>query len=323
MEKFIFFGTSNNSIIVLEKLMSNGYLCETVITVPDKPIGRKQILTPSPVKIFAKKNNIPVLSFSSLNDLLVPPKSRQRRDEGGSSLGNLGDLVMFAVIADYGLLIPPEIIRLFPKGILNIHPSLLPAYQGATPVPFQILRGEKEGGVTIITINEKFDEGNIIAQEKFSILDHETTETLLIKGFIFGAKLLVKILPDYLDEKLKPLPQDLSKKSYFPRFTRNDGFIDWKVIQNMVKGNPIEEDDKPQCMKLAHIPASKTLFSIKRAIYALNPWPGVWTKINVKGSPKRLKILKVHFENNQLVLDLVQLEGKNPVNWKQFENAYL
>jgi methionyl-tRNA formyltransferase len=308
MENFIFFGTSNNSVTVLKSLIDNGYHCTSVITTLDKPIGRKQILTPSPLKIFAQKNNIPVISVSNLNDISNPR--------------NLGTLGLFAVVADFGLLIPANIIKLFPKGILNIHPSLLPAYQGATPVPFQILCGEKEGGVTIITINEKFDQGKIIAQEKFPIVEYETTDSLLTKGFSKGAELLINVLTDYLSGKIIPIPQDLSKKSYFPRFSRDDGFIDWKAIQNAIKGNTIEDRKKPAFMILAHIPENETIRSIKRATNALNPWPGIWTKINLKGSQKRLKIHKVHIENNQLVLDLVQLEGKNPVSFEQFKKAY-
>lgn len=319
-------------------MIKAGYKCSAVATVSDKPTGRKQILTPSPVKLYAQKNNIPVLSVSRLNNLHFTTNKRGDASRGAPTRAQdftpstwwgwraAGPRPTFAVVADFGLLIPPELIKIFPKGILNLHPSLLPAYQGATPCPFQILRGEKEGGITIIAINEKFDEGKIVAQEKFPILDYETTETLLIKGFTIGAKLLIKILPDYLDGKLKPIPQNLSKKSYFPRLSRDDGFISWNTLKKAMKGEFIAGEERPTFMKIAklYIVHSKLYIAqyIEHAIRALSPWPGVWTTVDIKGTSKRLKLLKSHVEGNKLVLDLVQLEGKNPVSFSQFQKAY-
>lgn len=310
MISFVFFGTSDNSIIVLDELIKSGYKCSGVVTIPDKPVGRKQILTPSPIKLFAQNHNIPVYEASDKTDLI----------NLSSKFSVLSS--QFAIVADFGLLIPAQLIRAFPKGILNLHPSLLPAYQGATPAPMQILRGEKESGISIITINEKFDEGNIIAQEKYPIIDIETTETLLMKGFTIGAKLLIKILPDYLAGKLKPLPQDLSTKSYFPRLSRNDGFISWNTLKKAMKGNSITESEKPRFMQISKSSVLSSQFIVERAIRALSPWPGVWTEVNIKGQLKRLKLLKSHIEGDKMILDLVQLEGKNPVLFSQFQKAY-
>ena len=350
MVSFVFFGTSDNSIIVLDKLIKSGYKCSAVITIPDKPIGRKQILTPSPVKLYAQKNNIPVFSTSNLNDLSntlnIPnkntggaggkaPDSAQRffASTGGKACperakrveGETRDRTRFinlGIVADFGLLIPAELIKTFPRGILNLHPSLLPAYQGATPAPIQILRGKKQGGITIITINERFDEGSILAQQKFPINKNETTVSLLLMSFTLGAQLLVNLLPNYLTGKLKPLPQNLTKKSYFPRLSRDDGFISWNTLKKAVKGNSITESEKPRFMQISKSSVLSSQFIVERAIRALTPWPGVWTEITIKDQLKRLKLLKSHIKGNKLILDLVQLEGKNPVSWSQFQQAY-
>jgi methionyl-tRNA formyltransferase len=306
---FAFFGTSNNSIIVLDRLLNAGYGCTAVITIPDRPIGRKQILTPSPVKIFAQKRHIPVFTANNKDKLLIVNSQLSIRNS------------QFGVVADFGFLIPGELISAFPRGILNLHPSLLPAYQGATPAPFQILRGKKEGGITIITINEEFDKGDIVGQEKFPISESETTESLLVKGFTTGANLLITVLPDYLGGKIKPIPQNLSHKSYFPRLTRDDGFISWSVLRKAMEGKEIEESEKPRFLEIGKLSIINYQLSIERAIRALSPWPGIWTMVEIKGQYKRLKLLKSHIEKGKLVLDEVQLEGKNPVSWGQFLKA--
>ncbi len=171
-----------------------------------------------------------------------------------------------------------------PVGGLNLHPSLLPKYRGATPVPYQILNGETEGGITIIKMTKEFDAGPIVAQEKVAILPQDTTPDLLRRCFTAGAKLLIKILPDYLNNKitLKPQPKT-SPTPYCKRFTKQDGFISWEEFK---KGTD------------------------ERRIRALYPWPGVWTTM------PNGKILKL------LPKNLLQLEAKQPITQKQFLAGY-
>jgi len=175
------------------------------------------------------------------------------------------------ISADYGKKLPP--------GGLNLHPSLLPKYRGATPVPYQILNREKESGITIIQMTDEFDAGPLIAQEKVAILAEDTTPVLLKRCFTSGAKLLVKILPAYLNNKITLFSQDESQATYTHKFTKQDGFIFWKEFK-------------------AGAPEHK--------IRALFPWPGVWTVL-----PNQ-KILKF------LPKNLVQLEGKQPITYQQF-----
>ncbi|MBI5465080.1 methionyl-tRNA formyltransferase, partial [Candidatus Gottesmanbacteria bacterium] len=154
--KTIFFGTPEFVIPVAQSLLQAEYckLC-AIVTNPDRPVGREQILTPSPIKSWALKHDIRVI------------------DSGLKKLApDLG------ILAAYGKIIPQELINLFPKGILVIHPSLLPAYRGASPVQAAILAGDRETGVTIIKMDEKMDHGPIISQFKEKILPDETTKTL-------------------------------------------------------------------------------------------------------------------------------------------------
>lgn len=195
------------------------------------------------------------------------------------------------VVADYGRIIPAKEFTRLKFGGLNLHPSRLPAYRGATPVPRQILAGETKSAITIIKLAAGIDNGPIVAQEKLTILATDTSPDLLNRAFTLGAKLLIKTLPAYLNHKitLKPQPKK-SPTPYAKKFTKADGFIPWmKVKQNLTRTDLVME----------------------RKIRALYPWPGVWTKL------PNGKILKL------LPKNMFQLEGKQPINFKQFKAGYL
>jgi len=200
-----------------------------------------------------------------------------------------------AVIAS-GPILPKKILDWPKKGILNIHPSLLPKYRGPSPGQFAILNNDKQTGVTIIKLVEKVDQGPIVSQFTEPIRPNDTAASLYQRLFEKGAVVLKNTLPAYLADKIELREQDHSQATYTKRFTRDSGKIAWN--------QPNEQ--------------------IARQIRALYPWPGTWTEINLNSSnpKKRLKILKAHLENDQLILDQVQLEGKKSVTWKQFQEGY-
>lgn len=187
-------------------------------------------------------------------------------------------------IAARGLVVSAAYGQKLPAGGLNLHPSLLPAYRGATPVPHQILDGVTTSGITIIKMAEDWDAGPIVAQEPVPVLPEDTSLDLLNRCFAAGSRLLVKILPDYLAGRLVPKPQPInSPTAYCRRFTKEDGFVSWDEFKAGVSD---------------------------RKIRALFPWPGVWTKL------PNGKILKL------LPKNLFQLAGKQPITRKQFEAGY-
>jgi len=198
------------------------------------------------------------------------------------------------VLASFGKILPKEILEIPKNGILNIHPSLLPKYRGPTPVPTAILDGEQETGVTIIKMDDKVDHGPILSQFKEEIRPDDTAESLYKRLFTAGAQVLTTILPVYLEGKIELRKQNDSQAIFTKKFTRKDGKIDWK------KSDVFKE----------------------RFIRAMHPYPGAWTEVNIKKGKKRLKILQAHLEANKFILDQVQLEGKKPVTWKQFQEGY-
>ncbi|MDP1723047.1 MAG: methionyl-tRNA formyltransferase [Candidatus Gottesmanbacteria bacterium] len=309
--KIIFFGSTDDSVIVLSALYAlvigppaGGWSLEIacVVTQPPRAVGRKQTMTPTPVEAWAKEHIIPVLSFASAAE-----KSWAYADEH-QVIDTLqpfkADLI---VSACYGQKIPQKTIRDAAFGGLNVHPSLLPRWRGADPVPWALFSGDHQTGVTVVTLSDTFDTGTIIARKKMSITDTDTSDPLRTKLFTLGAELLAKYLPSYLDHK--PVTRHSSPPSpspYARRLSRDDGFESWEAIQKaFIDPNEAQRLD--------------------RKFRAFFPWPGVWTTIQVKSEEKRLKILSLHLQPTtyNLQFDTVQLEGKNPVSWTQFQDAYL
>lgn len=285
--KIVFFGTPYYALPVLTSLHKSFVTgpgkspITAVVTQSPKPVGRKQILSYSPIDKWAHEHKIP--TFYSTKELL----------ENGTDAD-------FGVLASYGEIVPQEVINQFPKGILVIHPSLLPKYRGASPVTEAIRNGDDVTGVTIFRMDSKMDHGPIISQFKKEISPEDTTQTLRDRLFESSAEVLVELIEPWQKGKITPKVQDESQATYTKILTKQDGLI---VLQGT---DPLQAE---------------------RFIRAMTPWPGAWTKVklqmpNDKFQIKRLKLIQSHIENNELVLDEVQLEGKNPVSWKQFTEAY-
>ncbi len=270
--KIIFMGTPEFGAIILEELIKANFKPVLVITAPDKPVGRKQILTPSGVKMMAQRYDVPVLQ---------PEKIGNWKLEIGNYKPEL------VVAAAYGQILPKEILDIPKYGCLNVHPSLLPKYRGATPVQFAILSGDKMTGVTIILMDEKMDHGPIIANSKFQISNSKITSKELLRELaISGAKLLIEIIPKWIEGEIKSKPQDEKEATYTKILKKEDGKIDWK----------------------------ESAEAIERQIRALNPWPGTYTIYN----KKILKILRAELLTGHLVIKEVQLEGKKSMSFKDF-----
>ncbi len=210
--KFAFFGTPEVASKTLEILKGSGYAPSLIITSPDKPQGRKMILTPTKVKLWAEENGIKVLQPEKLDQDFIAELGRD-------------EYVLFIVVA-YGKIMPEEILNMPKLGSINIHYSLLPKYRGASPVESAILNGEKETGVTIQKMAYKMDSGDILVEEKTEIGPDEKANDLRERLIRVGGNLLVKILPSFLEGKLSGIKQDEKDATFSKKIKKEDGLID-------------------------------------------------------------------------------------------------
>lgn len=272
--KFAFFGTGDFAVKILDILYQNNLIPELIITTPDKPKGRKIQLQPTPVKLLAQKNNIKTTTDYSLLTT---------------------DYSLF-IIADYGKIIPKEILDIPKYGALNIHPSLLPKFRGPSPIQSFILSGaptqgrgkKEETGTTIILMDEKMDHGPIIAisnlKSQISNLYYKELEEKLAE---LGGELLVKTIPEWIEGKIKPTEQDENQATYTKKITKEDGLVDL-------------EKDSPEI--------------IERKVRAFTPWPNTYFFVN----NKRIIITEAKLENGKLIIKKIKPEGKNEMPLRDF-----
>lgn len=258
--KIIFFGTHQFATKILSGLIDSPlFEIKKVITQPDKPVGRKQILQKSPVKLLAEENNLEIDQPDSLKNYEL--------------LANGSELF---IVAQYGLIIPENILNIPKFGTINVHTSLLPKYRGASPIQSAILNGDTKTGITIMLMDKGMDSGPILSQKEIDIENAETYLELDARMANISSQLLLSTIPKYLDKTIVPQNQDETQVTLCKKLSRDDGKIDWKN-------------------------SSKQIYNQYRAF---TPWPGVWTMWN----DKRIKLLKIKISEEKLATGLVQIE---------------
>jgi len=288
-------GTPQFAVPALETLAEAGHEIAGVVTRIDKPAGRGRSMAAPPVKTAAEKRGLPVLQ----------PR-RVREPEFIEQLRKLAPEAI--VVAAYGQILPKDILTLPKRGCINIHASLLPAYRGAAPINWAIIRGETAAGITIMQMDEGMDTGAILLQDSIPIDPEDTAGTLTEKMSRLGGGLITKALPLIESGALKPLSQDGSKATMAPILKKEDGLIDWDLpaveIHNRVRG--------------------------------MSPWPGAYTFLDGKlikilaseprsgaGKPGELQspdknTLTVGAGSGLLAVVAIQPEGKKPMTAAEF-----
>lgn len=279
-----FFGTPEIAVFILEELEEAGIIPDLIITNPNALVGRKQILTPPPVKDWANSKNIPTLQPQSLKAEIFKENIRK----------TTWDLF---IVAAYGKIIPKDILDLPKFGTLNIHPSLLPKFRGASPIRSAILQDEKDTGVTIMLMDEKMDHGPIIAQEKTPNLrdNWPLSGTDLDKIMAkHGGELLAKILPDFLSKKITPQEQNHNEATFCQKISKSDGEL---------KINPL------------NLPKGKEAYEVLLKIKAFAGWPETYFIFN----NKRFKVKQANLDSEGfLQIERIVPEGKKETDFKQY-----
>lgn len=278
--QYVFFGSPKFAEIILKKLIDAGTPPVAVICNPDRPFGRKKILTPPPTKQL-----IATLQTSDIGHRTLP-SVLQPETLDAAFISTLRALHPdFAIVAAYAKILPKEVIAIPRLGAIGVHPSLLPKYRGATPIQSAILAGEAETGTTLFLIDERVDHGPILAYRKWRMAYGDTYEALMHALAELGGDLLVETLPKFIAGEIIPQAQDESAASYTKKFTTDDGFVD-------------VHKDAPEL--------------IWRKIRALNPDPGVYAFEEKNGARVRVKLLHAELRDGKLIPTLIQYEGRKP-----------
>lgn len=215
MIKIVFMGTPAFSVPVLEALIAHDdYGVVAVVTQPDRPVGRKKVLTPTPVKEAALKHNLLVLQPEKIS--------------GSPEMEKIAELQPDLIVtAAFGQFLPQRLLDVPRLGAVNVHASLLPKYRGGAPIHYALINGEKETGVTIMYMEKKMDAGDILGQSKIDITEKDDVGTLFNRLSIVGRDLLLATLPAIVDGTIQPIKQDEALVTYSPNIAREEEVIDW------------------------------------------------------------------------------------------------
>jgi methionyl-tRNA formyltransferase len=294
--RVVFMGTPQFAVEPLRALVLNGYEVSAVYTRKDKPSGRGQAVSFSPVKQVALGLDIPVIQPASL-----------KNSAAEAELSSFNpDLI---VVAAYGLILPQEVLSLPRFGCVNIHPSLLPRHRGAAPVMSTILADDTWGGVTLIKMDAGLDTGSIIAQSKVLIRDEDTTANLTDKLSLISAQMLIDILHSWAHGEIQQRPQDDSQATYFKMVAKEAGEIDWKLPAGVLWR---------QVRAFQPWPGSYTRFGGK-VLKIIEAYPIPGETVEPAGKVVALgKGCGVVTGAGVLELRRAQLEGKQPVSAADF-----
>lgn len=308
--KIVFFGTPAYCLPILNKIQKvfkvklHDVPIVAVVTQKPKPVGRKEFITYSVVDTWAFKREIPV--YHSVEDFF---KKKIYADLG--------------VVVAYGEILSKETISYFPCGILNVHPSLLPKFRGASPLQSAIASGDLLTGATIIKIDEKMDHGPIVSQFTEEIQESDNSKILGDRIFERAAQVLVDLIPAYTKGKISLKSQNDKDATYTTLLKKEHGFIPPKYLKEAIEGKTSKEDWNIEFMK--DFSMKPTPENIERFVKAVSPWPGAWTFVfidSMKKEQKRLKLIEAELTEGKLLPKTLKLEGKLEVTWKEFKKGY-
>lgn len=296
MARIVFMGTPDFAVPVLQALTQTPHHIAGVYTRPDKPAGRGNQLQASPVKQLALAQGLPVYQPTSLRKPAVIEQLRALAPD-------------VIIVAAFGLISPPEVLAIPPRGCINTHASLLPRHRGAAPIPAAILAGDHETGVTLMQMDAGIDTGPILAQRALPIAEDDTTGTLTPKLAHLAAELLIETLPRILAGEMTPQPQDDAHATFTKMIHKEEGRLDW----------------------------TQPAIEIARRVRAFNPWPSAytfWNRVQLKilrasaadfltdTEPGRViqaqKEIAVATGKGALILREVQLAGKRAMRIEEF-----
>lgn len=322
--QIVYFGSPVFSARLLARIvdeLKDTVTVTAVVTQPDRPVGRKQIRTKTPVKDVAETHGIPV--YEDINS----PQAQQALKES--------DLVLLYA---YGLLLDEKILKLPRWGFWNIHPSLLPAYRGTSPIAYSLLMGDSKTGVSLMEMDSRMDHGPIIEQKEYEIQKTDTRTLLENRLSDIGYELFKYNVQLLHNGALHKTEQNHHEATFTRLLTKKDGYISYEVFKKIIQGEELAKEDIPPIIaeyrkkysSLSTLASPSKLsdsdersgdfrLSTFNLFRGLSPWPGVWTLLP---NEKRLKITGMEVLNGKPVITRVQLEGKKETDISTFLHGF-
>ncbi|MDD4754014.1 MAG: methionyl-tRNA formyltransferase [Desulfitobacteriaceae bacterium] len=300
--RIIFMGSPDFAVPCLEEMFKSPHEVIAVVTQPDRPKGRGGKIRPTPVKVRAAGEGIPIYQPGKVNSPEFIQQMRELKPD-------------LAIVVAFGQILKPDLLNIPPLGCINVHASLLPKYRGSAPIHWAIINGEKETGVTTMYLDPGMDTGDMILAEKVLIADDDTVGSLHDKLALAGAEILGETVQLIAQGKAPRAPQDHEDATYAPLLKREHEFIDWKKsareVYDMVRGmNPW--------------PGAYTTFNDK----VLKIWESIIDDEDVTGVPGSVvqvvngKGIKVQCRKGCLWLSKVQPEGSRPMGADAFARGH-
>lgn len=350
-------GSTQQTVKSLEVLANSAdFILEWVLTPEPKKVGRRQVLTKSPVQKWVEKYNqkldleykkqpaapqaanqdtnqttnqaaktIKLITISRKIDQTVKQKISSKE------AGQLPDLLL---VVDFGYFIPDWLLELPQKAVLNLHPSKLPQWRGGSPGQMVILSGQQTSAITLMRVTSQLDAGPIIQQKKFEVQNLWTSADFYDYSFKLAAQHLTAWLKDYLAGKLPEKKQPANSPTRLAReIQKQDAYLPWELIKQIKFGTAADSLDslnldeykfpsKSLLKKFLkqHKPAQWAEL-IERASRAFRPWPVLWTRVNTQGGEKRMQIIDCRVNKKQLLLKRVKIAGQVEADWNQVKNG--
>jgi methionyl-tRNA formyltransferase len=324
-------GSTQHTVQMAQALAADD-IFEIVWTLSPVPklIGRKQILTKNPLQIWSETQNCKTLLVQKKIDSQLADLTKQA-----------GEIDLLLVV-DFGYLIPKWLLDLPKISPLNIHPSALPKWRGSSPGQFCLLfqgldssdfNSGSETAITLMIMNQALDEGAIIAQLPFNVEQNWTQNEYYDYAFALMGNKLAELISDFAQGKIKAQEQAAQSPTMLARrLNKADGFVAWTKLQKLKSTSMerIENEEEEETLlqnlladlKICPNKASQIKL-LQNAARAFHPWPSLWTLIPTKQGEKRMKIISCHINSSQLILDQVQIEGKNACLFNECKNSLI
>ncbi len=306
-------GSTNYTSACFDALINDSrFNIQWVLTPQAKPKGRKKITTATPLDIIAQEHGKQIFYVNKKIDQTIKDSITQY---------SISNPIDFLLVVDFGYFIPNWLLQLPKLAPLNIHPSKLPEWRGSSPAQFSILFNQTTSAITVMIMNNKLDQGDIVFQKNFNISLNWTHQDYYSHAF----NLVIPQLGDIILKYQQTIPQPLTSPTITARtLKKSDAFIEWSILKKAVTNQTATDNQLGSPLLTQALAHNQSLITtLERASKAFNPWPMLWTIVSTTKGKKRMKLINLEEKNGKIVIKTAQLEGKQVSKFNEIKNIIL